>query len=289
MRKTPARIAPACSNCAGEPLGSACRFPARRVAEGWRDRLEGEFFERRSQAALSLFAVFDGVRSRAHKQVSSFCELALALVCSIRHRGVNDIEALTFNTSILARELERVLVLCPDPRRLEPLLSLMAAVRRADLGTGTRSGAHLSVTTDKSTSMDGTSVFSGELVKIFQTLALHPDAERTSRWQQRCARLLGVLPHGKHGAKEVFLSREKVDERALRQLDAAIADQDIADTSRANVVAASAGGAPEILALVLQAYQGRAHTCWLWSRYDCTRAHHAPFPTIFLTAEAREP
>lgn len=190
--------------------------------------------------------------------MSSFCELALALVCSIRHNGLNDIQTLSFNASILARELERVLVLCPDPRRLEPLLSLMSAVQRADLGTDP------SVAQKTSAGMSG--VFSAEIVQIFQTLALHPDSERTSRWQQRCANLLGVLPLEEQGAKHVALT--KADEAVLRKLDTflARADQHFADKSHAN-----AGGGTEIVAqeigsLVLKAYQDKVHTAWLWSR-----------------------
>ena len=64
-------------------------------------------------------------------KVSSFCSLAVALVCSFRHNGASESEALGFNCAILSRELARLIPLCPNPRRIEAVLFLMHEVKHS--------------------------------------------------------------------------------------------------------------------------------------------------------------
>ena len=207
----------------------------------------------------------------APKQVSSFCGLALALTCSIRHSGATDSEALDFNVSMLAREVERVLVLCPDPRRFEPLLVLMSAVRRADVESGERVGEDAvldpPVSRQSSKSKDGGNVFSAELARIFQTLALHPDAERTSRWRNRCSSMLSALPMQGSGTRGI--ASAMTDGALLKSLDEAlggVAQAALTDAAQVSAAPAQGGAAREAAALLVQAYNDRQRACWLWSR-----------------------
>lgn len=209
-----------------------------------------------------------GTHALVPEQVSSFYELALALTCSIRHSGATDSEALDFNVSMLAREIERVLILCPDPRRLEPLLVLMSAVRRAEVESGACAGelSVLDPPVSRHSSKDDRSVFSAELARIFQTLALHPDAERTSRWRNRCSNMLSALPIPGSGA--IGTMSAMADGAVLKSLDETlkvVAQVAVTHVAQVTVAPARTGAARKACALLVQAYHGRQRT-WLWSR-----------------------
>jgi hypothetical protein len=137
-------------------------------------------------------------------KVSSFCSLAVALVCSFRHNGASESEALGFNCAILSRELARLIPLCPNPRRIEAVLFLMHEVKHSGAFPKRLPTAHATqgqrVPLDQIPgSGDGGSVFGGEqggsvfareLADIFKAVSMHPHAEHTSFWLESCRLVL---------------------------------------------------------------------------------------------------
>jgi len=206
--------------------------------------------------------------------VSSFCDLALALVCSSRHPGASESEALSFNASVLARELERLLPICPNPGLLEPLLILMSSVKPAGTSAGTEAAHALACAGEQAQG----SVLAQELMRVFETLRLRPDEARTRLWRNRCLRTLRSVASAScaqglgSDADEEELSSTAVAEDVLRALDRAL--------SRMLQTGHIHSGAPAnsselgvIVAAVARAYEERTTNRWLWARvlgrYDC--------------------
>jgi len=231
-------------------------------------------------------------------QVSSFCDLALALTCSARHRGASESEALHFNASTLAHEIERLLPLCPNPCCLEPLLLLMSAVQLST-GEDRRKGLSVSVDCESGSGRHTRSVFAAELSYIFKALSLHPDAARTSLWRDRCQLLLNSEPlciaqggGGNNGSESrgrglgvsafgVGLS-SGVGESMLMSLDRVISKMSDTNAARSHPISSDARGggwgeesasthrdtsaALEMVALVQRCYHERTRQRWLWAR-----------------------
>ncbi len=214
-------------------------------------------------------------------QVSSFCELALALACSFRHAGASESEALSFNASLLARELERLLPSCPNPSLLDPLLVLLSSVKPATNRARDRGGTEVTQSTAQE------SVLAHELRGVLEALILRADEARTRIWRHRSLAVLRAAAASSETCAQGLWSDERqedVEEHVLKALDHALAAMPpplhvdsglLANPANpANPTTPAIPATPETnsealevaVAAVVQAYEERTVNRWLWAR-----------------------
>ena len=156
------------------------------------------------------------------------------------------------HTGVLARELERLLPICPDIRRFSQLLFLMHSINYAPAcEAGNSAQAKLKTK----------SVFAQEVEDVLKTLAQHPHATRTASWRHNCRTRLAM-------SGEYFLPGENL----LKDADCALAQmrqQSVGhDDGQPTVGTESADTLTSVVAAVAAAYglkaEGHGLNRWVW-------------------------